>query len=181
MTASNSGMNLHLKRLLTAVCLALAVQTHLRAQTQTAMLTTDTLQLTFQKDSIHIDMAYDGNDSRWAAFEESFKRQHAGKSPAALRLDIYTGGAPEGTAAYNRWLGENRGQAIRRMVQQRLGRSIGTIDLHNEGARWYDLYDRVAANREPWRDEVLAIIELPASTSENRRDHREIKLREPQR
>lgn len=149
----------------------------MQAQVRADGIVTDTFSIRFRLDSIRIDMDFDGNARRWEAFEERFRKSYSHLPPAALRLDIYAGASPEGTAAHNRWLGENRGVAIRRLVRQRLGHAIGNIEVHNEGARWNDLYDLVAASREPWRDEVLRIIEQPAATDEATRDPRELKLR----
>ncbi len=138
---------------------------------------TDTLYIRFRLDSIRIDMSYAGNADRWTAFERRFRERHAGVPAGAMRLDIYSGASPEGPAAHNRWLGENRGIAVRRLVRQHLGGSVGNIVVHNEAARWDGLYEAVARSSEPWRDEVLRIIEQPASPDENARDHRETKLR----
>jgi hypothetical protein len=138
----------------------------------------DTLEIRFQLDSIRIDMNYGNNARHWATFEQNFKKNYSHFNPATLRLDIYSGASPEGTAAHNRWLGENRGLAIRRLVRQQLGHSVGTIVVHNEAARWDGLYDCVAASKESWRDEVLRIIDMPAGVNENQRDPRETLLRE---
>ena len=137
----------------------------------------DTLSILFRIDSINIDMDFADNAAHWQAFEERFNRDFRGVNPALLRLDIYSGASPEGTAERNRWLGENRGLAVRRLVRQRLGDRLGEIVVHNEGARWEGFYDLVARSDEPWRDEVLRIIDLPATTGSNQRDHREWKLR----
>ena len=138
---------------------------------------TDTLQMRFRLDSIHIDMSYADNARNWDNFERHFREHFINQPQGSIRLDVFSGASPEGTAAHNRWLGENRGIAIRRLVRQRLGSSVGSIIIHNEAARWEGLYESVAASSEPWRDEVLAIIEQPASADENRFDHRELKLR----
>lgn len=142
-----------------------------------AAVQTDTLSIRFRLDSIRVDMNYAGNGKAWEAFESNFHYRYSGVSPEALRLDIYSGASPEGTAAHNRWLGENRGIAIRRLVRQRLGSNVGSIIVHNEAARWDGLYEAVAKSHEPWRNEVLRIIEMPASPDENQRDHRETLLR----
>lgn len=147
------------------------------AQEVEGTFTTDTLEIRFRTDSIRIDMAFGDNWKRWAAFEEIFQNRYKNVPPSALRLDIYAGASPEGTAAHNRWLGENRGQAVRRLVRQRLGSAIGVVEVHNEGARWNALYDMIVASEEPWRNEALAIISQPASSNENQRDQRETRLR----
>ena len=137
----------------------------------------DTLGIRFRLDSIRIDMDFAENRQAWETFEQSFRNHYSNASPRSLRLDIYSGASPEGTAAHNRWLGENRGIAIRRLVRQRLGGRVGSIIVHNEAARWDGLYELLSASSEPWRGEALRIIEQPASADENARDHREAKLR----
>ena len=137
----------------------------------------DTLGIRFRLDSIRIALDYAGNRQAWETFERNFRNHYSNASPRSLRLDIYSGASPEGTAAHNRWLGENRGIAIRRLVRQRLGSRVGSIIVHNEAARWDGLYELLSASSEPWRDEALRIIEQPASADENARDHREAKLR----
>ena len=137
----------------------------------------DTLGIRFRLDSIRIDLDYAGNRQAWETFEQNFRNHYSNASPRSLRLDIYSGASPEGTAAHNRWLGENRGIAMRHLVRQRLGNGIGSIIVHNEAARWDGLYELLSASSEPWRDEALSIIEQPASPDENQRDPREFLLR----
>ena len=137
----------------------------------------DSLNIYFMQDSVRIDMDYAGNRARWEAFERAFQSRFGDKPPSALRLDIYSGASPEGRTDYNRWLGENRGNAVRQLISLRFGQRIPHIIVHNEGARWHQLYQMVAASREPWRDEVLRIIEMPASFDDSKQDHRELKLR----
>ena len=137
----------------------------------------DTLSIRFRLDSVTINMAYADNQRNWDIFCESFRRRYAHIPASELRLDIYSGASPEGSAAHNRWLGENRGRAIRSLVQRSLPGRIGSIVIHNEAARWDALYEAIANSEEPWRDAELRIISLPASEDETRRDHREVKLR----
>lgn len=146
-------------------------------KTEGALLPATTLTIRFRLDSVRIDMLFAHNDSAWRQFEQDVKRRFAGVPASQLRLDIFSGASPEGTAAHNRWLGENRGQAIRRLVSQRLPGRIGSMVVHNEAARWEAFYESVARSQEPWRDEVLRIIELPPSQDEFQWDHRERKLR----
>ena len=149
----------------------------LSCETMLAQLQADTLGIRFRLDSIRIDMDFAGNRQAWDAFEQNFHNHYSNVSPRSLRLDIYSGASPEGTAAHNRWLDENRGVAIRRLVRQRLGDRVGSIIVHNEAARWDGLYELLSASSEPWRDEALRIIEQPASADEARRDPREQQLR----
>ena len=140
-------------------------------------LTMDSLSIFFRFDSIRIEMDYAGNAKAWDTFVSKLHNRYSDVPPNALRLDIYSGASPEGSASHNRWLGENRGIAIRRLVRQRLGNRVGGIIIHNEAARWDGLYEAVARSQEPWRDAVLDIIEQPASSDENKPDKREQKLR----
>lgn len=135
------------------------------------------LFMRFRLDSVRIDLSYAGNQLAWDAFEHALDSQYAAVPPEQLRLDIYSGASPEGTAQHNRWLGENRGLAIRGLVRQRMPGRIGNIVVHNESARWSALYDAISRSQEPWRDEVLDIINMPASQDETQWDHREVKLR----
>lgn len=137
----------------------------------------DTLSIQFKLDSVRINMAFKDNAAHWESFKQDFYDRFSGYPASILQLDIYSGASPEGTARHNRMLGEQRGQAIRRLVRDELGTQIGRITVHNEAARWDGLYDAIAASDEPWRDEVLKIIDMPASDNENARDHRETKLR----
>ncbi|MBQ8463504.1 MAG: DUF3575 domain-containing protein [Prevotella sp.] len=137
----------------------------------------DSLFIQFRLDSIRIDMDFAGNRQAWQSFERNFYQHYSHVPPRSIRLDIYSGASPEGSAAHNRWLGENRGIAIRRLVRQRLGSRVGGVIVHNEAARWDGLYDLLSASNEPWRDEALRIIEQTASADENQRDHREQQLR----
>lgn len=137
----------------------------------------DTLDILFRLDSVKIDMGFADNEAHWRVFEEGFRKHFSHYSPASITLDIYSGASPEGTADHNRWLGEQRGLAVRRLVRERFGNRLGRIVVHNEAARWDGLYDLVSYSDEPWRDEVLRILEQPASSNGARRDHREAKLR----
>ena len=138
----------------------------------------DTLCLRFRLDSVVIDMSYADNAAVWQQFEQNFLRHFDGVPSRRLRLDIFSGASPEGTAAHNRWLGENRGIAIRRLVRQRLPGRVGTFVIHNEAARWDAFYEAVAQSHEPWRDEVLGIIMDAPSIGRRGFDNREWRLRE---
>lgn len=169
-TVNKDKMNVKLRSvLLTLMVLFLGM-----AQAQ---MPCDTLSIRFRMDSTRIDMEYADNAQAWDAFQRHFRERYANASPRSLRLDIYSGASPEGPAAHNRWLGETRGIAIRRFVRHHLGDRMGSIVVHNEAARWDGLYEAVAASHEPWRDEVLRIIEMPPTTEEYMRDHREMRLR----
>ena len=140
----------------------------------------DTLSIYFHLDKTDIDMSLSNNDLRWQQFVENFNRNYAAVAPTNIRLDIYAGASPEGSLRHNEWLGEQRGQSIRRLIERQLGSRIGYFDVHNEAARWQGLRDLIAASNEPWRDEVLDVIDASSTIDARGIDSREKKLRELQ-
>lgn len=137
----------------------------------------DTLTIRFRLDSIHVDMGYIDNAKVWATFEENYRKYFATHDSLPLRVDIYSGASPEGPAAHNIWLGENRGVALQNQIRQLLNGRKAKYVIHNEGPRWDALFNVVAASDEPWREEVLRILRQPASPDDSKRDHREQALR----
>ena len=144
---------------------------------QRSDIISDTLEIRFHLDSVRIYMDFDGNAARWETFERNFNRHFAGKNPMGITIDIFAGASPEGTVSHNSWLGQNRGESIKRLIQQRLPGRVGDIVIHNEAARWQRLSEAIAASDEPWKDEALDVINQPASVNENGRDRREYYLR----
>ena len=137
----------------------------------------DTLSIRFRLDSTRVDLGFAGNAKAWVTFQERFLERYAGLDHAGIRLDIYAGASPEASAAHNEMLGRERGASIRRLVERRFGNRIGEIVVHNEGARWEGLYQAIAASDEPWKEEVLAVLRMPAGTNPYVRDPRETALR----
>lgn len=155
--------------------LVILLLTSLRSQA--VSVSTDTLNICFRLDSIHVDMGYIDNAKVWATFEENYRKYFADKDSLPLRIDIYSGASPEGPTAHNVWLGESRGVALQNQIRKLLNGREARFIIHNEGPRWDALFNAVAASDEPWRDEVLRILKQPPSKDDSRRDHREQKLR----
>ena len=123
-------------------------------------------------------MEYRDNRARWNSFTGGFEKQFSSRDLSNIRFDVYAGASPEGPAHHNTWLGENRGQAIARLLRTRYGK-VGAIEVHNEGARWAALRSSVASSDEPWRDEVLRILDSSAASPTSAlRDPRELQLRQ---
>lgn len=137
----------------------------------------DTLEVLFRLDSTRIDRDFGGNRERISRFVQAYHANYSQYNPDAVQIDIYAGASPEGTGDHNRWLGQSRGNSIRRLIRDSLGIRYSNIFVHNMAARWDDFYDAVADSNEPWRDEVLAIIGQEPSKDGSVRDHREAKLR----
>lgn len=137
----------------------------------------DSLFIRFQLDSANVDLSYDGNAARLQQFETSFAQQYGDRNPAGIQIDIYAGASPEGSYNRNIALGQARAESIASLLHERLGDRVGTIELHNLGPRWDDLYKLVEASNEPWRDEVLQILRADYAADPRFLDPREKRLR----
>ena len=167
----NGWVALCLIRFLMLVLLNVTTQVATQAQKL------DSIQFRFQTDSTCVDFAKEENQRAWQAFEKMFHRNLDGVATGFVRLDIFCGASPEGSASRNLWLGEQRGRAIGQLVNQHFPHRVDSIVVHNEGARWQALYDSIAASHEPWRDEAMAILRMTPSVDASRSDHRELRLR----
>lgn len=65
----------------------------------------------------------------------------------------------DGAVAHNVRLADNRAQALKRYIQDRVPQSKGLFELANAGEGWADFRDVVADSDLPERDEVLRIID----------------------
>lgn len=137
----------------------------------------DTLQVVFRAGQSEIDLLYDSNSKRIADFIGHVSTAYADVAPKDLSLTIFTGASPEGPAELNRRLGEQRGIALRDLLMARMPGRVAHVTVVNQGARWGELYHKVEQSEEPWRDDVLRILEYrPADDSWNG-DKREQQLR----
>ena len=137
----------------------------------------DTLQVVFRAGQSEIDLLYDSNSKRITDFIGHVSTAYADVAPKDLNLTIFTGASPEGPAELNRRLGEQRGIALRDLLMARMPGRVAHVTVVNQGARWGELYHKVDQSEEPWRDDVLRILEhRPADDSWNG-DKREQQLR----
>lgn len=136
----------------------------------------DTLHVLFRVGQSEIDPDYADNGPRIKAFVDNLKKDL--KEAQEKSVTIYTGASPEGPAELNRRLGEQRGIALRRMLISHLENKPVNISIVNEGARWRGLYDMVAASNEPWKADVLRILEqTPSDEGGFQTESREKELR----
>jgi len=138
----------------------------------------DSVSLRFRLDKSDLDLSFADNARNWERFEQQFRKSFEGRNPIGIQFDIFAGASPEGSRNRNMALGQARAEAIAALVRERLGEMAGTIELHNLGPRWDDLYDMIAASDEPWRDEVLRIIKNDTNADPRWLDPRELRLRE---
>lgn len=137
----------------------------------------DTLHVLFRVGQSEIDPDYADNGSRIKAFVDNLKKDLKGNAQEKS-VTIYTGASPEGPAELNRRLGEQRGIALRRMLISHLENKPVNISIVNEGARWRGLYDMVEASKEPWKADVLRILEqTPRENGSFQTESREKELR----
>lgn len=137
----------------------------------------DTLQVVFRAGQSEIDLLYDSNSKRITDFIGHVSTAYADVAPKDLSLTIFTGASPEGPAELNRRLGEQRGIALRDLLMARMPGRVAHVTVVNQGARWGELYHKVEQSEEPWRDDLLRILEhRPADDSWNG-DKREQQLR----
>lgn len=77
----------------------------------------------------------------------------------------FTGTAsPDGYIEYNRWLSEKRLKHFKDLIAEEIVIPDSIIYLTDSYITWQNFHDGVAASSIPKRDEVLAIIDLPADT-----------------
>lgn len=139
--------------------------------------TEDTLSVMFRTGQSEIDLRYENNEQRVADFIDHISTNYRDVAPQYMTLTIFAGASPEGPAELNRRLGEQRGVALRKLLLDRMPGRVANITVVNQGARWGDLYKMVEESSEPWRDDVLRILEKRPSDDAWDGDNREQKLR----
>ena len=138
----------------------------------------DTLHVLFRVGQSEIDMDYADNGARIQSFVEHLRNDFKGANAEETTVTIYTGASPEGPAELNRRLGEQRGLALRQVLVNHLQDKPIHIPVVNEGARWRGLYDMVEASDEPWKADVLRILEqTPRDEGSFQTESREVALR----
>ena len=137
----------------------------------------DTLKVMFRVGQSEIDMRYEGNEQRVNAFVDHIGKAYVDVAPKFLSLTIFTGASPEGPAELNRRLGEQRGIALRQLLMERMPGRVSNVTIVNRGAQWGELYNMVRASQEPWRDDVLRILEQRPASDVWGADKREQQLR----
>ena len=139
-------------------------------------VTSDTLEIHFRVGQSNIDLGYADNERRVADFTRLVQQRYAHASKESMQLNVYAGASPEGPAELNRRLGEQRGLALKALLDERLGGLVEHVTIVNQGARWGGLSKMIEQSNEPWKYEVLKILgEEPAD--EWSKDPRETKLR----
>ena len=141
---------------------------------------TDTLEVHFRVGQSNLDFGYADNERRISDFTRLVQQRYAKASKESMQLNIYAGASPEGPAELNRRLGEQRGIALKEILENRLGGLVEHVTVVNQGARWGALSRMIEQSNEPWKYDVLKVLaEEPAD--EWTKDPRETKLRQLRR
>ena len=137
----------------------------------------DTLEVHFRVGNSNLDLNFADNKREIDQFVQYINANYANVPAQYLKLDVYSGASPEGPIEINRRLGEERGLALKQALLDRLGWLNGRIAVINQGARWGGLYKMIDESNEPWKYDVLKIIQEEPSEDTWARDEREAKLR----
>jgi hypothetical protein len=137
----------------------------------------DTLEVHYRVGISSLDPNFADNKRQIDQFVDYVNATYANVPAQYLKLDVYSGASPEGPIELNRRLGEERGLALKEALLERLGWLKGRISVYNQGARWGGLYKAIEDSNEPWKYDVLKIIQENPSEDTWSRDEREAKLR----
>lgn len=137
----------------------------------------DTLEVHYRVGISSLDPNFADNKRQIDQFVDYVNATYANVPAQYLKLDVYSGASPEGPIELNRRLGEERGLALKDALLEKLGWLKGRISVYNQGARWGGLYKAIEASNEPWKYDVLKIIQEGPSEDTWSRDEREAKLR----
>ena len=137
----------------------------------------DTLEVHYRVGISSLDPNFADNKRQIDQFVDYVNATYANVPAQYLKLDVYSGASPEGPIELNRRLGEERGLALKEALLERLGWLKGRISVYNQGARWGGLYKAIEDSNEPWKYDVLKIIQEGPSEDTWSRDDREAKLR----
>ena len=137
----------------------------------------DTLEVHYRVGISSLDPNFADNKRQIDQFVEYVNATYANVPAQYLKLDVYGGASPEGPTELNRRLGEERGLALKEALLERLGWLKGRISVYNQGARWGGLYKAIEKSNEPWKYDVMKIIQETPSEDTWARDERETKLR----
>ena len=137
----------------------------------------DTLEVHYRVGISSLDPNFADNKRQIDQFVDYVNATYANVPAQYLKLDVYSGASPEGPIELNRRLGEERGLALKEALLEKLGWLKGRISVYNQGARWGGLYKAIEDSNEPWKYDVLKIIQEGPSEDTWSRDEREAKLR----
>ena len=130
-------------------------------------VTSDTLQVYFHQDKIQLEPGYRDNKKRLREFSRRFHKLLANPQSNVRSILVVSGASPEGSSTRNRYLSDNRAKVVYDYLLYNHLVDSAHVEIESRGVDWKGLAARVKASNLPYKDEVLAILDLPEWISKN--------------
>ena len=124
-------------------------------------VTSDTLQVYFRQDKIQLEPQFRDNGKRLREFSILFNRLLNNPQSKVRSILVVSGASPEGPSTRNRYLSDNRAKVVYDYLLYNHWVDSAHIEIESHGVDWKGLATRVKASDLPYKDEVLAILDLP--------------------
>ena len=124
-------------------------------------VTSDTLQVYFRQDKILLEPQFRDNGQRLRDFSRQFHKLLYAPQNKVRSILIVSGASPEGRSDRNRYLSDNRAQVVYDYLVNNHLADPEHIEVESHGVDWKGLASRVKASDLPYKEEVLAILDLP--------------------
>ena len=124
-------------------------------------VTSDTLQVYFRQDKILLEPLFRDNGKRLREFSRLFNRLLYSPDSRVRSVLIVSGASPEGPSTRNRYLSDNRAKVVYDYLLDNHLVDSAHVEIESRGVDWKGLAARVEASDLPYKDEVLAILDLP--------------------
>ena len=124
-------------------------------------VTSDTLQVYFRQDKILLEPQFRDNGKRLRDFSRRFHKLLYAPQNKVRSILIVSGASPEGRSDRNRYLSDNRAQVVYGYLVNNHLADPEHIEVESRGVDWKGLGVRVKASDLPYKEEVLAILDLP--------------------
>lgn len=151
-----------MRKLLFLICLFLSSARMLVAQVVSEVyVTSDTLQVYFRQDKILLEPQFRDNAKRLEEFTLRFNKLLNDPENKVRSILVVSGASPEGRSDRNRFLSDNRAKVVYDYLIKKNLADSAHIEIESRGIDWKGLAARVAASGLPYKEEVLAILDLP--------------------
>lgn len=139
----------------------------------------DSVEVFFRQSKIKLDPQFRNNGSRLESFSQRFKSLLNSPSSNVNIIRIISGASPEGTYKFNRYLSDNRANAVFDFLTSNKLVDSADIKIESRGIDWIGLTECVKSSNLAYKDEVLEILTLPEQTIKNGKviDERRNRLR----
>jgi hypothetical protein len=120
----------------------------------------DTLRLEvyFQRGVARVDPSFRGNEARLEQFRDGLSVLTARPGAQVQEVVVRSSVSPEGTAAVNARLSDERAQSIEQYLTGQMGLDPAIFRVVSGGEDWDGLAARIAELDAPWAEDALTII-----------------------